>query len=232
MAATNSSSGSKNFYNLSYGYLSTRVKNLPMGVDKEVTQEGLKSKMQKHENLDLRASYVDKGGEYPFQVFYQRISGTIMGVDSKEVQGIGKLLEITMLDEDNELSTITTRLYGKYSENFLNRFLNLEPAKVTIAPYSIPSEFTAENGVIKYYNQGVVIYDGEGKLIPKYSAEELPPKDMVKDANGSDKMANFTRVDKLLQEVKGHVVKFQTAFESSSAEVVSDMEEEDDDLPF
>lgn len=236
MAATNkTNNGSKNFYSITYGYFSSKVKDKPFEVDQEVTTEELKAKAMKMENLDLRKSFIKKDGDYPFQVFFEQIEGTITDVNTKQVDGIGKLLEIEVIDTDGDTNIITTKLYGKYSENFLNRFLNLDNDVALLKPYSIPSEYDTGNGIINYYNQGVVIYQTNGKILGKYEGKDLPEKDKVKDTNGNDKYANFTRVDFLLKEVKEKLekIKGQPVTDKPAIAPVDPIDAfADDDLPF
>ena len=79
--AENTGSGRKNYYNFSYGKLSSKQKEIPAGFE-EIKETDLKSKMDKVEAIDLRSKYVNKGtGERPYTVFNDNITGKITSFD-------------------------------------------------------------------------------------------------------------------------------------------------------
>lgn len=223
-AKNNSTGGNKNFYGIAFGYLSTKVKDLPIEKE-ETTTATLKAKMQKFENLDLRNAYVKKDGEFPYQVFYQSITGEILSIDRETVEGIGILLKINILDEDLENSSISVKFYSKYTENFLNRLINLTGNNVTISPYSIPSEWEGK----RYYNQGVVIYEGVEKVVPSLKGEELLPTEQITKEDGTTGYSRVKRIDDLWDRAGKKINSFKPTPTSTIEDVHT---EDDDDLPF
>src|SRR5690606_350890 len=150
--------GRKNYYRVSYGRLSTRLKETPEGYS-ELAEEKLKSMTQDVDNLDLRNKFIKKDGDYPFQVFFETITGEILSIDRDEYDK-GVTLALTINDVDNEESILQMDFYGKYSENLLNRLLNIQEvdSDIVFHPYAIPSEAELDGGKkIKYYTQGVAL---------------------------------------------------------------------------
>ena len=178
MAATNSTgnSGKKNYYGVSYGKLSGKVKELPEGYE-EITEVELKQKTQTIENLDLRKKYVNKAkGDYPYQIFYDSLTGAITAQEKFENDN-GVTLNLTVLDSDSDESIVQVKFYSKYTENLLNRLLNVSDfGDITFYPYSIPAEAEIQGQLKKFYNSGVSIKVGGQKIEPKH-------KDKSKDAN-------------------------------------------------
>lgn len=63
-AKNNNGNGRRNFYTISYGKLSTRVKEISEELT-PITETDLKSATTNVENLDLRNRYVEKTGDFP-----------------------------------------------------------------------------------------------------------------------------------------------------------------------
>lgn len=201
MSASNITESRKNFYNIAFGYLSTSIKDKPEGKE-EITIDKLKAMQKNCENIDLRNLYVKKSGDYPYKIFYQKIEGEIESIGVKDTEEYGKFLEIKIRDSDLENSVVQCKLYSKYSEDFLNRFLADFQGTVSIRPYSIPSDFADESGkVIRFNNQGVAIYK-EGKIEKTIRSKDLPPKDEYVDGEGKSRTTNRSRVEFLLQKAK------------------------------
>lgn len=204
MAATNSSStGRKNFYNIAYGKLSTRVKEITDDLT-EITEESLKSMTQKVENIDLRNKYQLKGGDYPYTVYYDTIEGTIKNIKKDEYdKGVSLHVEITDTDGDN--SVIQVKFYSKYTENLLNRLANVKDTSSTfsLTPYAIPSEFEIEGVSRKVYNQGVSLKEDGVKteVAFKNDNEKLPKTVMVENAEGKMQTSRVKRINFLFDEV-------------------------------
>lgn len=238
MAASNSNAGSgrRNFYSISYGKLSTRVKELPEGVT-EITEEELKSATTKVENVDLRNKYIEKTGDYPYSVFYDKIEGQIQSVNRNEFdQGVS--LQIEILDSDNEVSTIQVRFYSKYAENLLNRLAGLKDtsASLLFTPYAIPSEFeTPDKKIVKLYNQGVSLKVKGEKVEVAYKNDnaKLPKTVQFKNAQGKNETSRVDRIEFLFNEVAG---KFKaeavSANEKPSSSKATTNDVDDEDLPF
>jgi|TARA_B110000908_G_C10196087_1_gene422971 hypothetical protein len=255
MAARNGATGGRqNYYSVSYGKLSTKVKEAPEDYT-EILETELKERTMKCENIDLRRKFVRKStGDYPIVEFYDAISGTIQSIEKDEYSK-GTSLKITITDEDGETSVIQSKFYSKYTENALNRLLSLRKMGVlTFSPYSMPDTYTPEGGdMIKYYNSGISIkMDGE-KVTPFYTGAtigDMPPTERVQDAEGKTVTSRVKRVSFLFEEVQKLVIPkvvaapiaatAQSANSNSSAtpinndpsgKVISPVEA-DDDLPF
>lgn len=241
-AKNTTSTGRKNYYTISFGHLSTSLKSLPDGVDEKTNLATLKARMQENDNLFLSKSYIQGEGEYPYKVFYQEIKGQILGIKSVDTDGFGKKIEITLLDEDLETSIIQAKLYSKYAEDFLNRFLGVTTlSDLVLRPYAVPSEFTLDSGkVINFYNMGVIIYENGEKINKSIKAEELPEKDTYMDQNGEEKKMNKSRVEFLLEKANEKFSKLEKLNHESAAvkqtatsPIQSSIEDfNDDDLPF
>lgn len=236
MAAKNNSvsgTGRTNYYGVSYGALSTRVKELPEGYT-EIKNDELKSLSKKTAEIDLRNKYVEKTGDYPFSVFYQSIEGTVRSISKKEPAGMSKMLELDMLDSDGDVSLISMNLYSKYSENLLNRLCSLDvinDKELLLTPYAIPNTFNGTDGtVVNIYNQGVSVRAAGVKveLAFDHKNEALPKTERVQDAQGNDTTSRVKRINFLFDKVAS---KFKTATVGSESGPVMD-ESEDSDLPF
>lgn len=237
-AKSTSSNGKKNYYNISYGKLSTRVKEVPEHYN-EYTEDFLKSSTSKVENIDFRNKYIKKSGDYPYAVFYDEIEGKIVDINKIENE-YGVTLGVTMLDSDGEESVIQTKMYSRYSENFLNRLSNLkniETLNIKLRPYAMPTEFDGTDGnKIKMYSQGISVYVDGDKVEIKYNHEnkKLPALQKFKNSQGKMETSRVDRVDFLLNDVlsnfnKNNVGTHNEVINNSEA---MDNEEEDDDLPF
>lgn len=236
MAASNTNgNGRKNYYNVSYGKLATKVKEIPEN-HTEIKEDALKSMTQKVENIDLRNKYVEKTGDFPYVVFYDRLEGQIQSIVKNEFDK-GSTLQIEVLDKDNEISYLQCKFYSKYTENILNRLANINSltADLTFTPYSIPASFEIEGSTkINMYNQGVSIRLGGDKIDVKYNKEKpgkMPETERVMNSEGKEQTSRVKRINFLFDEV---VKKLSEApvkekpVESSSVTAG----DEDDDLPF
>lgn len=210
MAAERGTTNSaQNYYSIAYGKFAARAKE-PFEGTEEISQEELKSKTMKVENIDLRTKYVKKDGDYPYQVFYSSLSGRILNVEKEEYeQGIS--LKVTIEDNDGELSTVTTKFYGKVSANLLNRLLFLDTLdkELVLSPYAIPSEFTTPEGKkINFYQSGVSVKDGNTKIKQAYYTEQgLPSTEQVQNAEGKMVTSRVKQInwlwDKLQERTTG-----------------------------
>lgn len=212
MAATNSenaTSGRKNYYNFSYGKLSSKQKEIPNGFE-EIKEIDLKSKIDKTEQIDLRNKYINKGtGERPYVVFNDNITGVIQSFEQvKGDKGINLVLSI--IDNDGDLSHLQCKYYSKYTENLLNRLILTSPNdSVYFFPYAIPADMKDENGKeLKFYNQGVSVQVNSKKILPKYNKDnnytvggaELPKTERVENAEGETVTSRVKRVNFLWNE--------------------------------
>lgn len=240
MAAHNSNNEQKNYYNISYGKLSNRVKVIPDNL-KEITEAELKQKTQAVENIDLRNTYIIKDGERPYVVFYDYLKGTIQGI-VKNVGDQYTSLQIDVLDVDGELSVIQSKFYSKYTENLLNRLINANlKEEMLFNPYSIPNEFELGGRKIKAYTQGVSIRQESGKVEPRYDSKstELPKLESVR-VNGKETTSRDTRIDFLyenLMKIFSPPAPKATEPAKQSGGPLADVPlvatfEEGDDLPF
>lgn len=251
--AENTGNGRKNYYNFSYGKLSSKQKEIPNGFE-EIKETDLKSKMDKVEQIDLRNKYVNKGtGERPYTVFNDNITGVVVGFDKvKTDKGTNFVLEI--VDTDGDTSTLQCKYYGKYTENLLNRLVSVSPKdSVYFFPYAIPSESKDDKGKdFKFYNQGVSIQINGKKVLPKYNKDNnytvngviLPLTERVQNAEGEMVTSRVKRVDFLYEEfskvfsnlVTPEPIQKKQAPTATSREAfepaASFKEEEHDDLPF
>lgn len=237
MAAKNfndATTGRKNYYNVAYGALSTRVKEVPEGAT-EITAEELKSLNAKRAEIDLRNKYVTKTGDYPFAVFYQGIEGKIVAISKKEPEGIDKMLELEIIDSDGDHSHVSMSFYSKYAENLLNRLAgvkNIEDVEFTLAPYAIPNSFKDEktNKTIEFYNQGFSVRAEGVKLEVAFKNDnkDLPPTERLQDAKGNDVTSRVKRVNFLYDNV---LSKFNKPADASQG-VSNDFDDDEDSLPF
>lgn len=238
MAATNSTGGSGrvNFYNVSYGKLSSRFKEVDESLT-EITEKELKNLTQKVENVDLRNKYQEKGGDYPYTVYFDKIEGKINEI-KKDVYDKGISLHIDMTDTDGDNSIVQIKFYSKYTENILNRLANVKNVNSDFAltPYAIPSEFEVDGRTIKVYNQGVSLKEGGDKteVAFKNDNSKLPQTERVEDAEGKLQTSRVKRINFLFDEVS-------KKFSKEGAETKSALEKpkpseadtvEEDDLPF
>lgn len=227
--------GKTNYYNVAYGALSTRVKEITEDLT-EVTSEELKALNAKKAEIDLRGKYVVKDGDYPYIIFYQGIEGKIVSLTQKQPQGMSKLLEIKMLDSDGDDSLISVGLYTKYTENLLNRLnslSNISDKEITLAPYSIPNTFTGRDGNnVTMYNQGFSIKAEGVKLEVKYKNDNpaLPKTEIVQDAQGNDTTSRVKRINFLLEEALGKLGNVSQKYLDTGVDV-TDLTD-DSDLPF
>lgn len=198
---TNISTGRKNYYSVSYGKLSTKVKEIPEGFT-EITEADLKSKTQSVEQIDLRNKYVNKAtGERPYTVFYDSLLGKIVEQEKVENDN-GTNLNLTILDDDGDTSIIQIKFYSKYTENILNRLTNTDSSnKFNFFPYAIPNSAEFDGSVKSFYTQGVSLKVNGEKILPKYGKESkiLPPTEQVK-VQGKMTTSRDARLDFLYEE--------------------------------
>jgi hypothetical protein len=203
MAANSSSTstGRKNYYNVSYGKISTKMKNVPENYS-EIAEADLKAKVQNVEQVDLRNKYVNKGtGDYPYNVFYDSLTGVIQAQEKHENDN-GTNLNLTILDSDGDTSILQVKFYSKYAENLLNRLLNTDTSsEFTFFPYAIPSEAEIEGTKRKFFNQGISLKTGGEKVEVKYKSDDksLPPTEQVK-VQGKTTTSRDKRLDFLYEE--------------------------------
>lgn len=207
MAANNGgsdSTGRKNYYNISYGMLSTNAKTAPEGYEKMALAD-IKSRRTKNENVDLRRKYYDteNGKDYPLRVFYTDIDGIIESVEKDEYdQGVS--LKVTLHDEDGDESILQTDFYGKVCADFLNRLLNVNPEhQLNFRPYSIPSSAEINGNTVNFYNSGVSIKDNGVKTERAFKRDNgLPDSEQVKNSKGKDETSRVKQIDFLWEKVQ------------------------------
>ena len=203
MAANTGStnSGRRNYYNVSYGKISTKMKEVPQDFT-EIAEADLKAKVQNVEQVDLRKKYVDKGtGDYPYNVFFDSITGVIQAQEKHENDN-GTNINLTILDTDGDTSILQVKFYSKYAENLLNRLLNTDTTKeLTFFPYAIPSEAEIEGSKRKFYNQGISVKAEGNKIEPKFKSDnkDLPPTAQVK-VSGKVTTSRDARLDFLYEQ--------------------------------
>jgi len=253
MAASNSESagsGKKNYYNFSYGKLSSKQKDIPAGFE-EIKETDLKSKMDKVEQIDLRNKYVNKGtGERPYTVFNDSITGVVTSFDKvKTDKGTNFVLEIVDTDGDN--STLQCKFYGKYTENLLSRLVQVNPSdSIYFFPYAIPSNSKDDQGnEFSFYNQGVSVQVNKNKIGSKYNKENnytvngklLPATERVQNAEGEMVTSRVKRVDFLYAEFSEKFsnltppakTEISKAIPAEAFEPATNVKEDDyQDLPF
>lgn len=201
----NASSGRKNYYGVSYGKLSTKVKEIPEGYE-EITEADLKSKTQDVEQIDLRKKYVNKGkGDYAFQVFYDCLVGNIIAQEKFSNEN-GTNLNLTILDVDGDESIMQIKFYSKYAENLLNRLLNADTTKqITFFPYSIPNTSEIDGQPKSYYTSGVSLKIDGNKIETKYKNKIVDAKSPLPDTaqikvSGKMTTSRDERLDFLYEE--------------------------------
>lgn len=181
MAAENSSNtGRKNYYGVSYGKLSTRVKDVPDGYT-EITEAELKSKTQEVVQIDLRNKYINKAkGDYPNVVFYDSITGNIIAQEKFENDN-GTNLNLTIIDKDGDESIIQLKFYSKYAENLLNRLLNAKDLskQMVFFPYAIPNTAEIEGQTKSFYTSGVSLKIDGTKVEAKYLDKSKDPNSLL-----------------------------------------------------
>lgn len=207
MAAENSSNtGRKNYYGVSYGKLSTRVKDVPEGYT-EITEAELKSKTQEVVQIDLRNKYINKAkGDYPIVVFYDSLTGNIVAQDKFENDN-GTNLNLTIIDKDGDESIIQLKFYSKYAENLLNRLLKATDLskQMVFFPYAIPNTAEIQGQTKSFYTSGVSLkIDGakvEGKYLDKSkdANSPMPDTEQVK-VSGKMTTSRDNRIDFLYTE--------------------------------
>ena len=213
MAANTSSTngGRRNYYNVSYGKISTKMKEAPQDFT-EIAEADLKAKVQNVEQVDLRKKYVNKGtGDYPYNVFFDSITGVIQSQEKHENDN-GTNLNLTVLDTDGDTSILQVKFYSKYAENLLNRLLNTDTTKeLTFFPYAIPGEAEIEGTKRKFYNQGISVKSDGNKIEPKFNKDNdykvdgkmLPETAQVK-VSGKMTTSRDARLDFLYEQFVTH----------------------------
>mgnify|MGYP000874612706 CR=1 FL=1 len=213
MAANTGSTnnGKRNYYNVSYGKISTKQKEVPQDFT-EIVESDLKSKVQAVEQVDLRKKYVNKAtGDYPFTVFYDSLTGVIQSQEKHENDN-GTNLNLTILDTDGDTSILQVKFYSKYTENLLNRLLNVDTTKeFTFMPYAIPNEFEINGKKIKAYTQGVSVKTDGEKVEPKFNKDNnytvgdlsLPETEQIK-VQGKETTSRDKRLDFLYEQFIKH----------------------------
>lgn len=173
--------GRKNYYGVSYGKLSTRVKEIPEDYS-EIAEADLKSKTQAVEQLDLRKKYINKAkGDYPYVIFYDNLVGNIVSQEKTENDN-GTNLNLTIIDKDGDESILQLNFYSKYSENLLNRLINTDSSKqITFFPYSIPNSAEIDGTTKTFYTSGVSIRVDGNKIEPKLKDKRTDPKSTLPD---------------------------------------------------
>ncbi len=213
MAANTGStnSGKRNYYNVSYGKISTKQKEIPQDFS-EIAEADLKSKVQNVEQVDLRKKYVNKGtGDYPYNVFYDSLTGVIQSQEKHENDN-GTNLNLTILDNDGDTSILQVKFYSKYAENLLNRLLNTDTTQeFTFTPYAIPNDFEINGKKIKAYTQGVSVKVADKKVEPKFNKDNkytvdgvtLPETKQIK-VQGKETTSRDERLDFLYEQFINH----------------------------
>lgn len=213
MAANTGSTttGKRNYYNVSYGKISTKQKEVPQDFS-EIAEADLKSKVQAVEQVDLRKKYVNKAtGDYPFTVFYDSLTGVIQSQEKHENDN-GTNLNLTILDSDGDTSILQIKFYSKYTENLLNRLLSTDTTKeFTFFPYAIPNEFEINGKKIKAYTQGVSLKVAGEKVEPKFNKDNkytvdgltLPDTEQIK-VQGKETTSRDKRLDFLYEQFVAH----------------------------
>ena len=229
MAANTGSTnnGKRNYYNVSYGKISTKQKEVPQDFT-EIVESDLKSKVQAVEQVDLRKKYVNKAiGDYPFTVFYDSLTGVIQSQEKHENDN-GTNLNLTILDTDGDTSILQVKFYSKYTENLLNRLLNVDTTKeFTFMPYAIPNEFEINGKKIKAYTQGVSVKTDGEKVEPKFNKDNnytvgdlsLPETEQIK-VQGKETTSRDKRLDFLYEQFTKH---FQPSTETPQPKVESSL---------
>lgn len=242
----NDSTGKKNYYNISYGMLSTKLKEIPEGYS-EVKAAELKSKTEKVEAIDVRKKYIDKGGDYPYACFFSGIVGVIQAFE-KDDYDKGVNLKVTILDADGDESILQTKFFGKTSADFLNRLLSVSDndSELAFTPYMIPSDSEIDGSKVKFYNQGVSIKEDGKKLERAFKKDNgLPDTERITNAEGKDTTSRVKQVnflwEKVLAKFRNLTEKDSTPKQEASAPKKEDAKKETastpvpqshDDLPF
>ncbi len=232
MAATTGSGtgGKKNYYNVSYGKISTKEKVIPEGFT-EISETDLKSKTQAVEQVDLRRKYVNKGtGERPYSVFYDSLTGVIQSQEKIENDN-GVSLNLHVLDKDGEYSILQVKFYSKYAENLLNRLLNTDAKQEFVFfPYQISSEAEIDGVSRKFYNQGVSLRADGVKIDSKYKSDNknFPPTEQIK-VQGKPQTSRDKRLDFLYENFCKH---FDNSVKTEVVQVVTNKVAESSNLPF
>lgn len=242
--------GKVNYYSVSYGKLGSKVKDIPNGYD-EMSESDLKAKTQAVEKIDLRKVYIDtKKGDYPYRIFYDSITGTIL---NHEVQTSdhGDSLNITLLDNDGEISILQMKMYSKYAENLLNRLLNTDTtSELSFYPYAVPNKSEIQGVEKTFYTQGVSVKCNGEKVEVKYvdkgkdNKSPLPDTEQVKVA-GKMTTSRDERLDFLYKEFckvfkpveaqevsQGKVDASNTQKSNIVAPPVMSNDDDDSELPF
>jgi hypothetical protein len=199
----------KNYYGVSYGKLSTNVKEIPNEYE-EITEADLKAKTQEVIQVDLRKKYINKSkGDFPYKVFFDSLTGTILAQEKKENDN-GAQLTLTVQDTDGDVSLIQVNFYSKYNENLLNRLLNTPTDKqFTFFPYAIPNEINIDGVKKKFYTQGVSLKADGAKIEPKWLDQAKDPKSLLPNTEqvkvkGKDTTSRDNRLNWLYSEFTKH----------------------------
>lgn len=239
MAASNTNGNSrKNYYNISYGKLATKVKEVPEN-HTEMKETELKALTQKVQDIDLRNKYIEKTGDFPIVIFYNKIEGQIQSIKKNEFDQ-GSTLQIEIIDNDDETSFIQCKFYSKYTENILNRLANAKSltSNLTFTPYSMATEFTVEETGqnIKMYNQGVSLRLNGEKIDVKYNKDnpgKMPATERVMNSEGKEQTSRVKRINFLFDEVTKKFSEVEVKSAPSKVEAQATVDDDnDDDLPF
>lgn len=232
-ATSGGNSGRTNYYSISYGMLSTKRKEPLSDTDEEIKAEDLKARTMAVENIDLRSKYVKKEGDYPYQVFYSTIGGTIKNIEKDNYEK-GISLRVTLEDVDGDESILQTKFYGKVAADFLNRLSGLGSLnrELYFSPYSIPSEFeTPEGKKIKFYQSGVSIKDGGNKVARAFKVDGgLPKTEQVQNEEGKMVTSRVKQINWLWDKVSALSNNIETPTQKATPAPVA--QDSGDDLPF
>jgi len=230
-ANTGLSNKSKNFYGIADGMLTQNRSDIMENFE-EVTEDAVKSARKNFSPLDLRGKYVKRDKDkYQYKHYFSSITGKILNVTKFEDKVYGVFLNVEMEDIDGDDSQISMKFYGKYAENLLNRLLATDlNRQCTLAPYSMPDDYKPEGGsTIKYFNQGVTVYQDGEKVTGAYDEETgLPPTERVENPTDGSIVTSRTKRVNFLWDSLQQMLNVM----NEEVPVGMDIEEEDDDLPF
>ena len=112
-------------------------------------------------------------GVKKYYLLYQGITGVIVDLSTKESDFTGKMETylVVKLRDGSETMQLEFRVGSGMFKSFANRIINADVSKPVTLTVAV---FEEEKGGKAITNKYVLVYNGETKVLPKYSKDELP----------------------------------------------------------
>lgn len=211
----NSSGGSKTFYYIINGKITTKVTpDTPNAVKR-----------------------INKNSEEVFELNYDFIEGNLIDFRVRKNEKTGSNEYVFTFDDVGVKSILTIGVESSYAENIVRRFYGLTPNKLlTFVPYSFRDKAKSEAKGKDIFIRGVNILNGDHTSKDKIVAGKFNIADYP--SNGTERGKKVWKLD--LEEIQqAEAQKLQSLFEASGASLPAsvidtpvEQNQQEDDLPF